>query len=274
MRILVTNDDGIDSPGLHILAKAMKSHGDVTVVAPDREFSGSGASLGAIHSSRPEVKKTKVAGIEQSWAVSGPPALCVLYCRLGVFGDPFDLVVSGINPGCNVGHSIYHSGTVGAVLTARVGNIHGVAVSQAAPGWDLESQGDEKGFDGQCWDSAAEITSIVVSELLSDLNQKVVAINLNVPNLPVELMQGWKETSLGTDPLRRLSGATLEPKPEDEGSYQVDINWGEVGPLDPATDGGAVMQGWVSATWLGHLTDISSPQKNTVSKALDHCFNQ
>ncbi|MGB1824237.1 MAG: 5'/3'-nucleotidase SurE, partial [Ilumatobacteraceae bacterium] len=114
MRILVTNDDGISSVGLHRLARAMTAHGDVVVVAPDREFSGAGAAVGAIHLMQPEVHRATVDGIDESWAVSGPPALCVFFARLGAFGGPFDLVVSGINPGANVGRSVYHSGTVGA----------------------------------------------------------------------------------------------------------------------------------------------------------------
>ncbi|MGA0354821.1 MAG: 5'/3'-nucleotidase SurE, partial [Ilumatobacteraceae bacterium] len=116
MRILVTNDDGISSVGLHRLARAMTAHGEVVVVAPDREFSGAGAAVGAIHLMQPEVHRATVDGIGESWAVSGPPALCVFFARLGAFGGPFDLVVSGINPGANVGRSVYHSGTVGACL--------------------------------------------------------------------------------------------------------------------------------------------------------------
>ena len=62
-----------------------------------------------------------IGRIDVAWSVSGPPALCVMFSRLGAFGAPFDLVVSGINPGANVGRSVYHSGTIGACLTARTG---------------------------------------------------------------------------------------------------------------------------------------------------------
>ena len=86
--------------------------------------------------------------------MSGPPALCVMFARLGAFGEPFDLVVSGINPGANVGRAVYHSGTVGAALTARNGNISGVAISQAVTGFGVEGQGWDEMLIGQKWETA------------------------------------------------------------------------------------------------------------------------
>ena len=114
----MTNDDGIDSLGLHVLARALTELGDVVIIAPDREFSGSGAAVGALYEFRPEVRRRQIDGVAEAWSLNGPPALCVLYSKLGVFGDPFDLVVAGINPGSNVGRSVYYSGTVGACLAA------------------------------------------------------------------------------------------------------------------------------------------------------------
>ena len=87
----MTNDDGIDSLGLHILARAMRGHGDVVIAAPDTEYSGAGASLGALHLIQPEIHRTTVAGIATAWAVNGPPALCVMFARLGAFGPKFEL---------------------------------------------------------------------------------------------------------------------------------------------------------------------------------------
>ena len=154
---MVTNDDGIDSIGLHILARALTELGEVVVVAPDREFSGSGASVGALFEFRPEVRRRQIDGVAESWSLNGPPALCVLYSKLGVFGDPFDLVVSGINPGSNVGRSVYYSGTVGACLAARNGGVSGVAVSQAVTGWGIEGQGWLDIVQNQKWHVAAEV---------------------------------------------------------------------------------------------------------------------
>lgn len=106
MRILVTNDDGIDSVGLHVLARAMVSHGDVVVVAPDREYSGSSAAIGSLQQIEPELRVAHIEGIDEAWSVSGAPALCVFLARLGVFGERFDVVVAGINPGANVGRRV------------------------------------------------------------------------------------------------------------------------------------------------------------------------
>jgi 5'-nucleotidase len=133
MKVLVTNDDGIKSPGLHALAQALVATGrDVVVVAPDRDMSGSGAAIGHIHIDEAigaeKVELPGLAGVP-AYAIDGPPGLCVLTARLGGFGTPPDLVVSGINAGCNTGRAILHSGTVGGALTAANFGGRGLAVS-------------------------------------------------------------------------------------------------------------------------------------------------
>jgi len=133
MKVLVTNDDGVGSPGLHALARALVDDGfDVIVVAPDREMSGSAAAIGQVHVNEgidaERVELPRLDGVP-AYAVAGPPGLCVLTARLGGFGDPPDLVVSGINPGCNTGRAVLHSGTVGAALTAANFGCRGLAVS-------------------------------------------------------------------------------------------------------------------------------------------------
>lgn len=253
MRILVTNDDGIDSVGLHVLARAMLDHGDVTIVAPDTEYSGAGAAFGPVHLIRPEVHEARVEGIASAWSVSGPPGLCVLYSRLGVFGDQFDLVVAGINPGMNVGRSVYHSGTIGAALTARNGGITGIAVSQAVAEWGVEGQGTGEDLDSQVWDSAGEVARVAVGAVVADPPGVPSVLNINVPNLPLDEMSGWKQTRIGSLPPRTMSTATLEPKPGHEGSYHIAMAWGEPATLPPDTDGGAVMDGYVSLTWVGGI---------------------
>src|SRR5579859_3853701 len=154
VRILVTNDDGVDSVGLHVLARALRPLGTVVVAAPDREYSGAGAGLGPLHLLQPEIHRIDLDGVDDAWAVTGPPALCVMFARLGAFGPPLDLVVAGINPGANVGRAVYHSGTVGAALTARAGGMTGVAVSQAVADDDIEGQASEATLADQHWDTA------------------------------------------------------------------------------------------------------------------------
>ena len=269
MRILVTNDDGIDSEGLHVLARAMTAHGDVTVVAPDDEYSGASAALGTLHRIQPEVHQTQIAGVPEAWAVTGPPALCVMFARLGAFGPPYDMVVSGINPGVNVGRSVYHSGTVGAALTARAGGITGVAVSQAVEGFGVEGQGWDEMLRGQVWDGAAAVASAVVGALRCGPPGAPVVVNLNVPNLEVAGMDGWRLTSVGRIPPRVVAEATLEPKVGHPGSFRVAMKWGDAVSLPEGTDGGAIERGQVSVTLLGTLSNSCTAGRERATAAAE-----
>ena len=258
MRILVTNDDGIDSIGLHVLVRAMcRLDGDheVVVAAPDTEYSGAGASLGALHLIRPEVRVARIEGCTASavWAVTGPPALCVMFSRLGAFGEPFDLVVSGINPGANVGRAVYHSGTVGAALTARNGRVSGVAISQSVAGFGVEGQAWDDAIAGQHWESAAEVGRVMVQGLLADMPTDPVVVNVNVPDVPLEEITSWKFGVVGNQPPRSMAGATLDPVPGHDGAFHVNMAWGDTVVLDPETDGGIVERGQVAVTYLTRL---------------------
>lgn len=270
VRILVTNDDGIDSVGLHHLARAMTSIGDVVVAAPDREYSGASAAFGALHLIQPEVHRTQIEGVPDAWSVSGPPALCVMFSRLGTFGPAFDLVVSGINPGANVGRAVYHSGTVGAALTARNGGVTGIAVSQAVDDFGIEGQGWDQMLANMQWEAAAEVAQHVVRAVAADLPSTAQVLNVNVPNLPVSEMKGYRITEVGHLPPRTMSQADLVPKLGHEGAFTVTINWGESHVLPSDTDGGAVMEGYVALSWLSRMVhhDPSIPAASAVEAAL------
>ena len=269
MRILVTNDDGIDSAGLHVLARALRPHGEVVIIAPDREFSGAGAAVGALHLAMPEARRVHVDGIDEAWSLSGPPALCVMFARLGAFGDPFDIVVSGINPGANVGRSVYHSGTIGATLSARIGNISGVAVSQSVSGIGVEGQAWDEMILGQEWETAAEVAAAFVGGLLADLPTEAVVVNLNVPNCPVDEIRGWKSAKIGRAPQRPVSNATLVPKIGHDNVFTVSMEWGDAAALPDDSDGGIVDAGYVSVSYLSHLTDIARPDMTSAEQSLD-----
>jgi 5'-nucleotidase len=133
MKVLVTNDDGVASPGLHALTRSLVEQGhDVIVVAPDREMSGSAAAIGQVHVDEGiDAERIELPGLGgvPAYALAGPPGLCVLTARLGGFGEPPEMVVCGINPGCNTGRAVLHSGTVGAALTAANFGCRGLAVS-------------------------------------------------------------------------------------------------------------------------------------------------
>jgi 5'-nucleotidase len=263
MRILVTNDDGIDSIGLHELARAMTGFGHVVMVAPDREFSGAGAAVGALHEFDPVVTRREVEGVPEVWTLNGPPALCVLYARLGLFGDPFDLVVSGINPGANVGRSVYHSGTIGACLTARNGGISGVAVSQAVTGWGVEGQGWGDVIKLQKWHVAAEVARLFVAELVADLPAEPVVVNLNVPNREFDEIEGWELTAVGLEPPRSLSSAVLAPT-DDPDRFDVQVTYGDPIELPAHTDGGAIESGLIT---VSYLTRLSAEHRSDLAKS-------
>lgn len=253
----MTNDDGIDSVGLHVLARAMKPFGEVVVAAPDQEYSGASAAIGALHIMQPEVHRRHIDGLDDVWAVSGPPALCVFLARFGVYGAPLDLVVSGINPGVNVGRSVYHSGTVGAAITARNSGISGIAVSQAVTGFGVEGQGWDEAVKGQRWDDAATVAQAVVEGWIANPTSEPVVINVNVPNLPVEEMKGWRRTGVGHMVPRAVVTAELEPKEGHAHSYKVKMAYGDPVPLPGHTDGGAIENGEVSITYVGRLDDVA-----------------
>lgn len=270
MRILLTNDDGIDSVGLHVLARAMVPYGDVVVAAPESEFSGAGAALGALHLIQPEVRRVKMDGIDEAWSITGPPALCVMFSRLGAFGPPFDLIVSGINPGANVGRSVYHSGTVGAALTGRNGGISGIAVSQAVAGFGIEGQGWDEMLIGQRWETAAAITSAFVEGLIENLPTDPVVVNLNVPNVELEDIRGWRHAPVGLEPPRRVASATLEPKVGHDGAFHVRMAWGDALELPSDTDGGIVENNYVSVTYLTRLQNDFRPDMVSAETTMGH----
>jgi 5'-nucleotidase len=138
MEILVTNDDGIDSPGLHALCAALGELGRVSVVAPREEQSGTGHAITFRQSI--SVRRAEVCNGTPAWAVDGTPADCVKFGVLHALDTPPDLVVSGINMGYNVGINVFYSGTVAAALEGAIQGIPSVAVSgDYAPDDDLSA---------------------------------------------------------------------------------------------------------------------------------------
>jgi 5'-nucleotidase len=269
VRILVTNDDGVDAVGLHVLARRLVALGEVVVAAPDREYSGAGAALGTLHLIRPEVRRVALDGVPEAWSVTGPPALCVMFARLGVFGGPFDLVVSGINPGANSGRAIYHSGTVGAALTARNGGVSGLAVSQAVDDFGVEGQGWDEMLADQHWDTAAEVGALVAQTMLADLPDDPIVLNLNVPNRPLRELAGWRRTEVALLPPRTLASAALIPKLGHDDAFDVQMDWGDPLDLPGDTDSGAVEAGYVSVTALSRILDDPLVSLDQVTAALD-----
>ena len=187
MRVLVTNDDGIDAPGLLALARALVKDGhDVFVAAPLDDMSGAGAAIGPVDLDRGVVVERgdlpDLDGVP-GHAIDGPPALAVVAARFGAFGAPPDVVASGVNPGYNTGRAALHSGTIGAALTAANFGCPGVAVSQE-PGepWMLET--------------AAAFGAAAVAWVGRAATDQHTVLSLNVPNLPVEEVRGVRRARL------------------------------------------------------------------------------
>lgn len=126
MKILLTNDDGIGAKGISVLANWAKRLGEVTVIAPKSEQSGKSHGIN-IHSEI-EIKEVDFPGAARAFAVDSTPADCVRFALLGL-GEKFDLVLSGINCGLNIGTDIVYSGTVGAIFEAAAEGVPAVAVS-------------------------------------------------------------------------------------------------------------------------------------------------
>jgi 5'-nucleotidase len=261
VRILVTNDDGIDSLGLHALANAMRPYGEVFVVAPATEYSGAGASLGTLTFDEPIARPRHIEALDglTTWSISGPPALCVMYAQLGSFGEPFDLIVSGINPGQNVGWSVYHSGTVGAALTGRNRGASGLAMSIGFNGEDVEGQTWGQIVEGMLWETGATIAAQIVEGMIENPSPSPVVINCNVPNKPLDALSGWQVAKVGNEPQRKLvSGKLVEAEPDELGEvFHLSMDWGAAGEVIPGTDAWLVRNNTVAVSWLGHLTDTT-----------------
>jgi 5'-nucleotidase len=248
VRLLVTNDDGIESEGIHVLARVLHEGGhDVTVVAPDRDWSGAGAALGRLHPDDTiDVTRVEIPGCEDitAWSVAGPPALTVLASRLGAFGEPADIVVSGINAGLNTGRSILHSGTVGAALTGQNFGIRGLAVSLA---W-----GDE-----WHWETAARLALEVLDDHLVGAPARTV-LNLNVPAVAPDGLPGLRWARLA--PFGAVRAAMADAS---EGRLQMELRATGHEP-DPDTDQGTVNDGWAALTTLVGVVEAWTADTGTL----------
>ena len=238
MRVLVTNDDGIESEGIHVLARALAATDhEVMIVAPDRDWSGAGAALGALHpDDELAVRRVEIplAPDIEAWSLEGPPALCVVAGRLGAFGAPPDLVVSGINAGLNTGRSVLHSGTVGAALAAQNFGISGLAVSVG-------------GSDPWQWESAATLAVELLDLVIRAPSRSV--LNLNVPALPRSEIRGVRWARLA--PFGAVRAAITASRDE---SLQFELHpTGQMPAAD--TDQGIVDSGWAALTTLVGVTE-------------------
>ena len=235
MQILVTNDDGIESTGLHVLAQALTAVGTVTVFAPSGEYSGAGAAVGHLAAGLPDVHKVERAempDVAGAYHLDGPPALASLLACSGLFEAKPDLVVSGINPGPNVGHAVHFSGTIGACITASVFGTPGIAVSQLTMGEVMH------------WQTAADAAVAQVERAMRDQS----LLSVNVPNLPANEVLGAVEASLANRiPYSLHSPTMVEVSP---GRFSATFERGAPFDSPPGSDTHSIDAGYVAVTEL------------------------
>jgi len=183
MKILLTNDDGYAAPGILALYKILKSRYEVVLVAPNREKSASGHSITLKYPMG--IEEIDLGGGEKGYAVDGTPADCVklalskIFPR--IFNGPPDLVVSGINPGCNVGVDINYSGTAAAAREGALNGLSSIAVSIKT---------------GKAMDfiNMARFTADLAHKVVSSGLPSATFLNVNAPDIPLSQVSGVKIT--------------------------------------------------------------------------------
>ena len=234
--ILVTNDDGVTSLGLLALAEELRPLGKVSVLAPDRNWSAGGHVKTLERALR--VREVRLADGSQAFASDGAPSDCVSLATLGYFKEPVDLVVSGINLGANFGHDVTYSGTVTAAMEAVIAGVPGIAVSLDLP----EGHLDEIDFR-----PAARAASRIVARVLENGLPPEILLNVNVPFLRDEDVQGFRLTRQGL----RVYHGRLDERTDPRGRPYYWIGGdAPTGVPERGTDIGALAEGFISVTPL------------------------
>lgn len=229
MLILLTNDDGIHSPGLSCLEKALSPLGDIAVVAPDRERSAVAHALTLHHPLRAELLG------DRRFAVDGTPTDCINLGIHGLLNQTPDLIVSGVNRGANLGDDITYSGTVAAAMEGALMGVPSIAVS-------LEAQT----FDATALIQAGDVAMTVARHVLDEGLPADTFLNVNLPSQP---HQGYAMTRQGR---RRYADAIVRKQDPRGRDYYWIGNDGVEFELAVGTDAWALHHRYVSVTPL-HL---------------------
>jgi 5'-nucleotidase len=236
MHILVTNDDGVTAPGLLALVQEMRKAGEVTVLAPDRNWSASGHVKTMDRPLR--VKEVVLADGTPALATDGAPSDSVALALLGVVKEKIDLVVSGINPNENIGHDVTYSGTVTAAMEAVIGGVPGIAISLHSP--------EEKPLLLD-YSTAAVVARQVAEKVMAEGMPKGVLLNVNVPYLKMDEIKGLMITRQGLRVYRDALDARKDPRGK---PYYWIGGEAPTGVVEEGTDFGALSAGYVSITPL------------------------
>jgi len=227
-RILITNDDGIESEGIRQLAVAVAEFAEVVVVAPEKNESGSSQSARLL-GLRAQATPVDLGDSVSAWAVNGTPSDCAAF-GIRLFGkdDPFDLVLSGINYGANYGIAYMYSGTVGAAFQGLVDGIPAIAVSQD----HLRKE----------WSTSIEFTIQAIKSVLADPMPSGELISINVPNGEIQGVRALP----GIGVTFKLE---VEPAEDEQGSYYKPVIISNKNP-EPGSDLHAFREGYITVTPL------------------------
>ncbi len=231
--ILITNDDGVYSPGILALKNGLEPVGRVVVMAPDRNRTAAGHNK-TMHKPL-RMQRVTLSDGSRAFACSGSPSDTVALALLGLLPRKADLVVSGINHGANLGHDVTYSGTVAAAMEGVIFDVPSIAVSVDT--WQR--------FDGAALAAAADFAATVARQVLAHGLPRGVLLNVNVPNLPRAEINGVQITRLGT----RVYLDELVERIDPRGRPYYWIG-GEAPTGEPSagTDVGALKQGAISVT--------------------------
>jgi len=230
VKILVSNDDGFRSEGIRRLREALTTLAEVTVVAPDRNKSGASNSLTLdvplrVYESEPGV-----------YFVPGTPTDCVHLAISGLFDFEHDMVVSGVNDGPNLGDDVLYSGTVAAALEGRFLGLPTIAVSLCTGGGG-----------GGHFATGAEVARLLVAQLLKKPLEPALILNVNVPDVPLGALRGFRASRLG---YRHRSEAVMRAQdPRGRPVFWIGPAGAEQ-DAGPGTDFDAIARGFVSVTPL------------------------
>lgn len=228
MHVLISNDDGVDAPGIAVLARHMASLGRVSVVAPDRDRSGASNSLTLDQPIRATLME------DGRYRVAGTPTDCVHLALAGLLDSEPAIVVSGINNSANLGDDVLYSGTVAAAMEGRFLGLPAIALSLVT-----------QDHHGQHYESAARAAVRLVARLLEDPLPADTILNVNVPDRPWEDIRGFEVTRLGHR--HRSESCIRQNDPRGRPIWWI----GPAGPeqdAGPGTDFHAVRMGYISIT--------------------------
>ena len=226
MRILISNDDGFDAQGIKTLVQTLSQEHEIVVVAPNENKSASSSALTLDRALQPiEIKKN-------FYSVDATPSDCVHLALSGLLDEAFDLVVTGINFGPNLGDDVVYSGTVAGAIEGRFLGLPSLAISLAS-------------WEGKHFETAGIIAKKLLTQITHAQLSHDTILNVNVPDVPLADIQGFQTTRLG----KRHQSEKSIPDKDDASKFWIGEN-GAQADNGVGTDFHAIANNYVSVTPL------------------------